>query len=240
MEMNTPEQEELNVNLPTEQDALVFEAGQYSVTVTSIENGCTNSATVIVGLDNVPPVCNISSSDSPTALQNHTLNAQTVSGGTYVWSMPSSGTGWSIVSGSNTANLVYHAGAVGTSATFSLTVTSPNGCDPSVCQVMFVAVTGSKSAEQLGSSLGEFQVNVYPNPFSDKAFIEFTPAENGKVTVEMYSVNGSAFGTLFNKEVEASQQYKVEVEAAGKPAGSYYLIIQTNNKVYRQKLILVK
>jgi len=30
------------------------------------------------------------------------------------------------------------------------------------------------------------------------------------------------------------------VDASGKPAGTYYLIIQTDKKVYRQKLILVK
>jgi len=226
---------------PTDQNALVFEAGEYSVTVTSTANGCTNSTTVTVVADNASPVCNISSSDSPVALTNHTLTAQPVNGGSYAWSMPSSSAGWSIVSGANSANLVYHAGAVGTSATFSLTVTSPNGCDPSVCQILVTAISGTKNA--LASSSGdgnEFQVNVYPNPFSDMAFIEFTPAENAKVKIDMYSVNGNSLGTLFNNEVEASQSYKVEVDASGKPSGTYYLIIRTNSKVYRQKLVLVK
>jgi hypothetical protein len=226
---------------PTEQNALVFDGGDYSVTVTSIANGCTNSTTVTVGLDNTSPVCNISSSDSPTASQNHSLNAQQINGGTYAWSMPSSDAGWSVVSGANTANLVYHAGAVGTSATFSLTVTSPNGCDPSICQILVTAISTAKNA--LAGSSGnesEFLVNIYPNPFSDKAFIEFTATENAKVTIEMYSVNGNSLGILFNKEVATSQQYKVEVDASGKPSGTYYLIIRTNNKVYRQKLVLVK
>jgi hypothetical protein len=226
---------------PTEQDALVFEGGEYSVTVTSTENGCTNSTTVTVALDNMPPVCNISSSDSPTASKDHTLNAQSVTGGTYTWSKASSDPGWSIVSGANTANLVYHAGNVGTSATFTLTVTSPNGCDPGICQIVVTAISSAKNA--LAGSSGndnDFQVNVYPNPFSDKAFIEFTAAASGKVIIEMYSANGNSLGTLFNNNVEASQQYKVDVDAGGKPSGTYYLIIKTNSKVYRQKLVLIK
>jgi hypothetical protein len=227
---------------PTDQNVLVFEAGQYSVTVTSTANGCTNSTTVIVDLDNKPPVCNISSSDSPTALRNHTLNAQPVNGGTYTWSMPSSGAGWSIVSGANSSDLIYHAGDIGTSATFSLTVTSPNGCDPSICQILVTAISTVKNAESLASSAEnrDMEISIYPNPFSDKAFIEFTAAENAKVTIEMYAVNGNSLGTLFNNEVEASQQYKVEVDASGKPSGTYYLIIRTNSKVYRRKLVLVK
>jgi len=227
---------------PTEQNPMVFDAGDYSVTVTNTENGCTNSTTVTVVLDNNSPVCNIFSDGSPAALSDNTVTAQETTGASYAWSL-SSTSGWSIVSGNNTPALTYHAGSAGTSSTVYLTVTSPNGCAPSNCSLPLTAVSSLKSVQALTAGVNtpgkDMQVSVYPNPFSEKAFVEFTPSESSRLTIELYTANGTLQQQLFDNTVQAAQQYKVTVDGEALQPGIYYIIVNTNGKVYRYKLVRV-
>jgi hypothetical protein len=227
---------------PTSSELLAFIDGDYSVTVTNTENGCTNSATVTVGLDNVSPVCTIIGTESPIALANNTVTAQKTTGASYAWSV-SATPGWNAVSGNTTSEFTYHAGDVGTSATLNLTVTSPNGCEPSVCQLALTAVSALKEASIFAANtitpVEDIQISVYPNPFVDKAFVEFTPADSSVVIVELYSANGTLQEKLFDEEVQASQQYKIAVDAKKMRPGLYYVVVKTNGKVYTQKLVLV-
>ena len=46
--------------------------------------------------------------------------------------------------------------------------------------------------------------------------------------------------TLFNGKAKANQQYEVEWKAANKPAGLYFLQLQTPTKKHQHKLLLTK
>jgi hypothetical protein len=227
---------------PTTSELLAFIAGDYSVTVTNTENGCTNSTTVTVGQDNSSPVCNIISDGSPAALSDNTVTAQETAGASYAWTI-SSAPGWSIVSGDQSPALTFQAGDAGTSDTVYLTVTSPNGCAPSNCNLPLTAVSSLKSSPALATiadtSARDLQARVYPNPFSEKAYIEFTPAESSRLTIGLYTANGTLQGRLFDNMVQAAQQYKVTVDGEALQPGIYYVIVNTNGKVYRYKLVLV-
>jgi hypothetical protein len=188
------------------------------------------------------PACNIiTSSGSPAASQNDTITAQELADGTYNWSV-SSTPGWSIVSGQNTPELIYTAGAHGTSATISLEVIdNENSCN-STCNITLTADSTTKSAfimEGL-SSQHETLIEVYPNPFTDQAQVAFTPAESGPGKVEIYSISGVFRGTLFDAEVSGSNRYEVMVDGAEMLTGTYYCVIRINDKVYTRKLMLVR
>ncbi len=95
-------------------------AGTYTLTVTNPANGCTNTATVNVTLNNTPPNANAGTPQTlDCGVTSLTLNgSSTTSGATFSWSGPG------IVSGGNTATPTVNA-----PGTYTLTVTNPaNGC----------------------------------------------------------------------------------------------------------------
>jgi hypothetical protein len=226
----------------TEDVAFAISPGLYSLTVTDPDNGCSDTSTVTVVLDNTKPVSNIiPPASSPVALTNNTLSAQVVNNVTYLWSFSSGNANWSIVSGANTSVLTYHAGDAGTNATYMLTVTSSqNGCS-STSQIVLSAIS-AKSALFDGETDKAMQIKAYPNPFSDKAMIEFTPVQDGHVAVELYTNQGDLVSVLFDGEVKGALSYKVSVDGSSMAAGAYYFLVRTDNKkeVYTHKVILIK
>ena len=228
-------------------DAITFAAseGDYTLYITNPVNGCIDSATVAVEGDFTEPVCDIIDPDtSPVALSNDTISAQTISDGTYSWSLSSSNENWIIVSGADSQELIFQAGDEGTNATASLVVTNNgNGCY-STCQIGLTTVSTLKSTSVIASDTRilekDIQVKVYPNPFRDKAYIEFTPLEDIRITVEIYSANGELQGKLFDGMTIASQQYRIVVDGTKLLSGTYYFIIKTSKWIYSDKLILIR
>ena len=103
----------------------VIGAGTYNVTITDSSNGCSNSATVSVTVNNTPPNVNINPPATLTCA-NQTTGIQltatsSTAGVTYQW------TGTGIVSGANTASP-----SVNGTGPYSVVVTDPtNGCTAS-------------------------------------------------------------------------------------------------------------
>jgi hypothetical protein len=211
-------------------------AGDYTLTVTRSDNGCSDSITVTVFEDYEAPACNIILPPvSPVELQVNTISAQELNDVTYTWSI-SSDPGWSIVSGQGTPELTYMAGAEGTSATITLTITNNgNGCYSDCNAMLTAAVSGFKSEEL--SDLGGMEINVYPNPFSDEAWVEFISADNGYVTVDIFNINGLLVKRLFEDDVKQSNLYRVVIDGSNMQAGTYHWIIKTVDNVYTGKLI---
>jgi hypothetical protein len=87
-----------------------------------------------------------------------------------------------------------------------------------------------------------FQIEAYSNPFTDKAFVEFTPKQNNRVIIELYTNTGALVRVLFDQEAQASQPYQVIVDGLGMMTGTYYLIVKTinPNELYSNKLALIK
>jgi hypothetical protein len=224
---------------PTLSNVDVFSAEDYSVTVTNPANGCTNSETVTVDLDNQEPTCNIiTPSGSPIELQNNTISCQELTDVTYFWSV--SGAGWSIVSGQGTTELTYTAGAVGTTATISLIVTNNgSGCFSS-CNIEFTAAPLQNSNKNASLIADDVSIQVYPNPVSDKAWIEFTTKENDDVTVEIYSLGGVLQKRLLETVSTQDTIYQLSVDGSQMSNGTYFCVIRINDQAYTRKLMIVK
>jgi hypothetical protein len=231
----------------TNSETFAISPGTYTVTVTDSVNGCSASASVLVTLDISAPVSNIiPPAVSPVALTNNTLSAQLVNNASYLWGISSANPNWAVVSGDNTRVLTYQAGDAGTNGTFTLTVTNnSNGCS-SASSLILSTASSLKSAPLVAANEEEpqktFQVKTYPNPFTDKALIEFTPVQAGHIIVELYNSKGILSKVLFDGEVTESQSYKVDVDGTVLTAGVYRALIRTANKkeVYTQSLILIK
>jgi hypothetical protein len=231
--------ENVIISDPTLSNVDVFSAEDYSVTVTNPANGCTNSETVTVDLDNQEPTCNIiTPSGSPIELQNNTISCQELTDVTYFWSV--SGAGWSIVSGQGTTELTYTAGAVGTTATISLIVTNNgSGCFSS-CNIEFTAAPLQNSNKNASLIADDVSIQVYPNPVSDKAWIEFTTKENDDVTVEIYSLGGVLQKRLLETVSTQDTIYQLSVDGSQMSNGTYFCVIRINDQAYTRKLMIVK
>jgi len=83
-------------------------------------------------------------------------------------------------------------------------------------------------------------LTVYPNPFSDKITVSFTLPQTQLVTVKIYDSQGREITTLFGGEAKARQTYQLKWESRYKPAGMYFLHLQTPTQRYQQKLLLTK
>jgi hypothetical protein len=87
----------------------------------------------------------------------------------------------------------------------------------------------------------DLSVKAYPNPFTQKASIEFSltnAVENA--VVEVYTMNGTKVATLFNGAVEAEKSYIVELDGANLAPGIYMYQVNTGDHVYTNKLILTR
>ncbi|MFM7078268.1 MAG: T9SS type A sorting domain-containing protein, partial [Bacteroidota bacterium] len=87
----------------------------------------------------------------------------------------------------------------------------------------------------------DLSVRAYPNPFTQKASIEFSltnAVENA--VVEVYTMNGTKVATLFNGAVEADKPYIVELDGTDLAPGIYMYQVNTGNNVYTNKLILTR
>ncbi|QMU29527.1 T9SS type A sorting domain-containing protein [Adhaeribacter radiodurans] len=93
------------------------------------------------------------------------------------------------------------------------------------------------------TALPSVQTNVnyltaYPNPFTDKVTINFTLPETQAVTVKIYNSQGQEVKTLFQGKAKARQTYQLEWQAGNKPAGLYFMGLQTPTTRQDLKLLL--
>jgi uncharacterized repeat protein (TIGR03803 family) len=222
-----------------------FEPGIYKLLVTDPGNGCKDSVSIAVLCDTISPISQIiSPSGSPIALTTNTISAQTVANTSYSWGISSSNTNWIIISGANNQALTYQSGDAGSNAIFALTVTgNQNGCS-STSQVTLTSVSALKKLPIATTGVGEqdtvFQYNAYPNPFTDKAVIDFTPTRDSHIEIKLYSASGEMMQLLFDDNVQAHQLYQAIVDNKRLHAGTYYYIIHVNSQAYVQKLIFIQ
>lgn len=65
-----------------------------------------------------------------------------------------------------------------------------------------------KSAE--AATIGEYALKVYPNPFSDKLWFEFTAPSDVTSRLEIFDVTGRKMDILFEEKMKAGQFYRIE------------------------------
>lgn len=80
----------------------------------------------------------------------------------------------------------------------------------------------------------------YPNPFNPVTSISFSVAQNGLTKLVVYNLLGQQVATLFNKNAEAGQLYKVNFDASKLSSGIYIYSLQQNNSIITKKMTLIK
>jgi len=81
------------------------------------------------------------------------------------------------------------------------------------------------------------QVKVYPNPFSNKATINYTLQDKGKVKLMMYDITGNCVAVLVNAEQTAGT-HNVEFYSTGLAQGIYHYSLQTDTGLSTGKIVL--
>lgn len=84
-----------------------------------------------------------------------------------------------------------------------------------------------------------FEVEVYPNPFSDIATIRFTLPQANKVAVKIYNLLGNEVATLINREMNSGQQ-TVLWQAPKNATGIYYYSVQIGTYKMMKKIVVIK
>ncbi|QMU31032.1 T9SS type A sorting domain-containing protein [Adhaeribacter radiodurans] len=104
-------------------------------------------------------------------------------------------------------------------------------------------IIAAREAQPVTDPVKETRLNLlkaYPNPFGEKVTISFTLPQTQPANVKVYDNQGWEITTLFQGEAKANQKYEVKWQAGNKPAGLYFLQLQTPTTRQQQKLLLNK
>ncbi len=157
-------------------------------------------------------------------------------------------------------NIYYHSLAYyvqGTSGTYELHIAHQAILDATVSlnPVQFVfldgitindnqfAVAGNPTPIVLVSGLNEntltgFNVSrVYPNPVSDRAWINITAEKPEKVSISIHNLTGQIVKEIYSGQLSTGFN-KIEINRQGIAAGSYILRIQSDSQVITRSLIV--
>ncbi len=83
-------------------------------------------------------------------------------------------------------------------------------------------------------------VSVYPNPSAGQVVIEFTPAVSERAMVEIYDMNGRVVETIYNQEVQAGQNYRLDFNGTHLPNGIYIAKFSTDTETAIEKIMIAK
>ena len=77
------------------------------------------------------------------------------------------------------------------------------------------------------------QVEIYPNPFSDKATVVFPNDQEGMVQLSLFDMAGK----LLSKKGISASSGRTVAEVGGLPPGAYVMHIETGSKMYSQVIL---
>jgi hypothetical protein len=251
-------------NGATTQNVTGLNSGTYSVAITDA-GGCVVNREITVNTVTAGWSCLIDQPTTPIVCSTagNTIATSVTDGTTYQWTVTSTDNSWSITSGANSATAVYTAGASGSTATFTLTITK-NGCsqsctyvansctvkdntgggDPSssepcvqttIAQVV-VAEPIVESARVAEEEI-QFNLDVYPNPFTDKLNFEWTATANDNVRIEIFDQLGNRITVLFEGTVTKGQHYTFDWTAYGLTEHIYYYRFTSSTVSENGKLV---
>jgi hypothetical protein len=80
----------------------------------------------------------------------------------------------------------------------------------------------------------------YPNPFNPTTTIEFTLAEDSKVSLKVFDMLGREVATLVNGNLKAGTIHQVPFNATTLSSGLYFYRLETEGGSLMKKLMLLK
>jgi hypothetical protein len=83
------------------------------------------------------------------------------------------------------------------------------------------------------NEIAEF--NVYPNPFSDQAYVSFYLSENETIDLTIYNVIGKVVYTVHQMQMEAGHQ-KLRIDTQEFVPGIYFVNLKAGEKIFTKKI----
>lgn len=208
-------------NGATTQCITVNASGAYSVTVTNANacNGTGTSSPVTVTVNPQPAAAFTSSGTVP----NITFTNTSSGAASYLWDFGDASL--------STLQSPTHMYTTNGTYTVCLIATSAAGCADTMCSTVSINV-GVEEVKPVSA------VNLYPNPMTSEATLEFTLNEATDVAVIMTDLSGKVVA-----EVKASYgagENSVKIDAASIPAGIYFTRMITANSAHTIKTIVIK
>ena len=224
-------------------------AGEHVFTIAYREDGTemdkiyiTNTGTIPTGLGGDAETCNL----RPTANAGHNQNIN-VESSTDVVAVTLDGSASSDIDGSiedyawTLADTLLVTGVGPTvdlpvgSHHITLTVTDDIGKTDDDEVVVNINAPSNIFTQQ---STDDFACIIYPNPFTDILYIDYTLNEVQSVKIELTDISGRVISTILNSAME-SGQYTLPIEGNTLQQGIYYVVIHIG-KDYSKHAVVVK
>jgi hypothetical protein len=122
--------------------------------------------------------------------------------------------------------------------------TQPNGKKVSICvstsAVDALKATGatvgtcftednSSGMFSLGNEENDFELDLYPNPFTSQLLVDFVANKSEKLVIEAFDINGKLLGTMFNGDVEKDMTYYGSIDGTDFPQGIILVRFTSNS-----------
>jgi large repetitive protein len=106
--------------------------------------------------------------------------------------------------------------------------------------IPFSTTSARTADEEIAVAENSEQLNAFPNPFSREVSIAFKTRTATKAKLQLYHLNGTLIGTLFDGKVVAGESQLVRYDARGLLSGMYLIRMSTHEQVITHKVILNK
>jgi hypothetical protein len=81
-------------------------------------------------------------------------------------------------------------------------------------------------------------LTAYPNPVHDRATVNFSLAEAGKYSLDLYDIRGAKVKTIYSGKAEANRVMHIEVNVTDYAKGVYLLKLITDKGVFSERLMI--
>jgi hypothetical protein len=217
---------------------LIDAAGTYTLTVYTPLDNCLCFATDEAIVVNLNPDCDLPRPDTIICgTENNTIQAIVSNSDLFAWELITEANGWEITSGQGTSKIAFRAGESGSVVTFKMSATnSHTGCTD-ISELVIDLRTSDLGNE--ASENGNL-ITVYPNPFRDATQFEFTTKEEGRTTLDIYTITGEKITTLFNQYVMPDETYRTSFDGSHLARGIYIYKYTNGTRIQYDKMLRIR
>ena len=86
------------------------------------------------------------------------------------------------------------------------------------------------------------EISIYPNPLTSNSTLTIRPSASGKVSVILADLLGNKLANIFDDNIQLGQResIKLNIDNIGLSSGTYYLIIQMDDKVETRQISILR
>ena len=87
--------------------------------------------------------------------------------------------------------------------------------------------------------LQDFVFNVFPNPFTNKVFVEFELLQNSDIEISIFNLLGIKVASKESPKLSAGNHI-LELEVLNAPQGEYIIQVKTERATITKKIVLLR